>query len=296
MGSVWIRSERPQQVITEKRSANWSDFTLLSSIKVDNSYNIGTSLKDYEIIKMLGKGYFGKVYKVKWKTNDKIYALKWIEKSKVQTDEQFKNLTAEREVLISINHPFVVKMYCAFQTKTKLCFVMDNWEGGELFYHLRSSGQFDEETTWFYAAQIVLAVEHLHSKNIMYRDLKPENILLDSEGNAVITDFGLAKLEMKNFKRTKSFWGTPEYLAPEVIQGNGYDKSADWWSLGILIYEMLSGKHPFKMKNNDRMAMFRRIVEKPVKMRPEFSESARSLLHGLLAAKPSTSPDDDIIR
>lgn len=296
MGAAWIRSEKPQTVITEKRSTNWSDFTLLSQMKIDNPYNIGTSLKDYELIKMIGKGFFGKVYKAKWKTNNKTYAIKCIEKSKVQNIEQFNNLTAEREVMISINHPFIVKMYWAFQTKSKLCFVMDNLEGGELFYHLRSSGQFDEETTWFYAAQIVLAVEHLHSKNIMYRDLKPENILLDSEGNAVITDFGLAKMNMTNYKRTKSFCGTPEYLAPEIIQGNGYDKSADWWSLGILIYEMLSGKHPFKMKNNDKMAMFKRIVEKPIKMRPEFSDAARSLLHGLLAAKPTTCPDDINIR
>lgn len=162
---------------------------------------------------------------------------------------------------------------------------MDYLDGGELFFHLRQKGKFDEETTCFYAAQIVLAVAHLHSKNIMYRDLKPENILLDKEGNALITDFGLAKLGMTKDKKTKSMCGTPEYLAPEIIIGKGYDKSADWWSLGIMIYEMLSGKHPYRTKNGDKMAMYQKIIDKPVKMRPEFSREAKSLINGLLAVK-----------
>ena len=127
----------------------------MSTMKNKNSGNVGTSLKDYEIIRLIGKGFFGKVYKVKWKTNDKIYALKWIDKAKVKNKDQFLNLTAEREVMISINHPFIVKMHWAFQTKSKLWFVMDNWGGGELFYYLRDQGKFTEEVTWFYAAQIV---------------------------------------------------------------------------------------------------------------------------------------------
>jgi serine/threonine protein kinase len=118
--------------------------------------------------------------------------------------QEFENLAAEREVLSSIDHPFIVKMHSAFQTRETLCFVMDFLEGGELFFHLRENGKFTEEQTCFYAAQIVLAVEHLHSKNIMYRDLKPENILLDKEGNAVLTDFGLAKLGMSKNKKTKT--------------------------------------------------------------------------------------------
>lgn len=250
-----------------------------------NTDGPGMEKNDYEILKLIGKGYFGKVYKVKSKTDGKEYALKCINKSSVQNKEQFLNLSAEREVLASIDHPFIVKMHAAFQTKNTLCFVMDNLDGGELFYHLREHGKFSEETVCFYAAQIVLAVEHLHKHNIMYRDLKPENILLDKDGNAVITDFGLAKLDMTKDKKTKSFCGTPEYIAPEIISGKGYDKSADWWSLGILVYEMLSGKHPYKTKNNDKMSMFRKILEKPVKMRPEFSNDARSLINGLLAVK-----------
>jgi len=131
----------------------------------------------------------------------------------------------------------------------------------------------------------VLAVEHLHKKNILYRDLKPENILLDENGNAVLIDFGLAKLGMTNNKTTKTVCGTPEYIAPEIIEGRPYDKSADWWSLGVLIYEMLTGKHPFKTKNNDVYSMYKRICEIPVKMRPELSSEAKSLINGLLTIK-----------
>lgn len=245
----------------------------------------GTKLKDYKDFSLIGKGHFGKVFRAESRIDGKTYALKVINKSSITVEEQFANLAAEREVLSTIDNPFVVKMYSAFQTRDKLCFVMEDLEGGELFFHLREHGKFTEETACFYAAQIVLAVEHLHSKNIMYRDLKPENILLDSDGNAVLTDFGLAKLGMTRDKKTKSFCGTPEYIAPEIIIGKGYDKSADWWSLGILLYEMLSGKHPYKTKNNDKMSMYKKILEKPVRMRPEFSNEAKSLINGLLAVK-----------
>jgi serine/threonine protein kinase len=242
-------------------------------------------LSDFTDFEIIGEGHFGKVFKAKSKKTDKIYALKCIKKSSITEPQEFDNLAAEREVLSSVNHPFIAKMHCAFQTKDTLWFVMDYLSGGELFFHLRDLGKFTEETACFYAAQIVLAVEYLHSKNIMYRDLKPENILLDQNGNAVLTDFGLAKLGMKADKRTKTIWGTPEYLAPEIIQNKPYDKSADWWSLGILLYEMLSGKHPYKTKNNDKEAMYKKIVEIPVKMRPEFSKEAKSLINGLLAIK-----------
>lgn len=247
--------------------------------------NPGTKLSDFTDFEFIGRGHFGKVYKVRSNIDNKIYSLKCINKSAIQEEQEFLNLAAEREVLSTIEHPYIVKMYSSFQTKEKLCFVMEYLNGGELFYQLRKSGKFDEETTSFYAAQIVLAVEHLHKNNIMYRDLKPENILLDQDGNAVLTDFGLAKLGMSRDKTTKTVCGTPEYIAPEIIQNKPYDKSADWWSLGILIYEMLSGKHPYKNKNNDQAAMYRKIVEVPVKMRPEFSSEAKSLINGLLAIK-----------
>ena len=286
MGNICFSKGITPVDITETRVDNWDDGTIKSKISSNNlKGGPGLKLSDYQIISYLNKGHFGKVYKVISKIDKQVYSLKCIYKNSIIQDREFENLAAEREVLGSINHPFIVKMHAAFQTKEQLCFVMDYLEGNELFYHLRDRGSFDEETTMFYAAQIVLAVEHLHKNNIMYRDLKPENILLDKDGNAVLTDFGLAKLNMTKDKTTKTVCGTPEYIAPEIIENKPYDKSADWWSLGILIYEMLSGKHPYKTKNNDQAAMYKKIVEVPVKMRPEFSSEAKSLINGLLAIK-----------
>lgn len=285
MGNSWYSSKISHPQIYERRTKDWGKWISCSEFWFTAGEGPGASLNDYKDFTLIGKGSFGKVYKATSKVDGQNYAIKLIEKSRITEQEQFSNLAAEREVMSMVDHPFIVKMYSAFQTKDKLWFVMDALEGGELFYHLRNYGKFDEPTTWFYAAQIVLAIEYLHKNNIMYRDLKPENILLDKDGNAMITDFGLAKLGMTKYKQTKEFWGTPEYLAPEIITGKGYDRSADWWSLGILLYEMLSGRHPYKTKNNDKNSMYRRILEKPIRRRPEFSKEAYSLINGLLAIK-----------
>lgn len=141
---------------------------------------------------------------------------------------------AERDILEKIDSPFIVKLHYAFQTDTKLYFVMDFLNGGELFFHLRKDQKFSERRACFYAAQMVEAIRCLHSNGVIYRDLKPENVLLDSQGNIKITDFGLSKQGVETNKKgakTYSFCGTPEYLAPEIIQGIGHDKAVDWWSL-----------------------------------------------------------------
>lgn len=138
---------------------------------------------------------------------------------------------AERHILEKITHPFIVKLHYAFQTPRKLYLVMDFLPGGELFTTLRKQGRFDEPRTIFYAAEILLAIECLHSHNIIYRDLKPENVLLDAEGHIRITDFGTSKLGLKGNKSTYTFCGTPEYVAPEVVANKGHTKAIDWWSL-----------------------------------------------------------------
>ncbi|CAI2370954.1 unnamed protein product [Moneuplotes crassus] len=286
MGNICRSQKDHIQEIIDRDVHNWRECVLDSKMTTKiPSNNPGTKLSDYTDIEYLSKGHFGKVYKVRSKLDDKIYCMKSLNKNAINHDEEFKNLAAEKEILSTIDHPNITKMYSSFQTKNRLYFVMDLVSGGELFYHLKQKKKFDEETTCFYAAQIVLAVEHLHKKNILYRDLKPENILLDENGNAVLIDFGLAKLGMTNNKTTKTVCGTPEYIAPEIIEGRPYDKSADWWSLGVLIYEMLTGKHPFKTKSNDVYSMYKRICEIPVKMRPELSSEAKSLINGLLTIK-----------
>jgi len=187
-----------------------------------------------------------------------------------------------------MDNPFIVKLKYAFQTDENLYLITEFLQGGELFYHLKKQKKFDEETTRFYVCQIVLALEYLHENNIIYRDLKPENILFDKEGNIKLTDFGLSKI-IKNVEfadKAKTICGTPEYLAPEILMNSkGYDKSVDWWSLGVLIYEMLVGSSPFKT-NNNRLLQIETYLKK-INLPSNVSDSANSLITSLLQVEPS---------
>lgn len=187
-------------------------------------------------------------------------------------------MTAERNVMSKISHPFIVKMHRAFQSDAKLYFVLDFLNGGELLFHLRKEGRFTENKTRFYASEVILAVEHLHKNGIIYRDLKPENILLGEDGHLKLTDFGLSKTGIMGSNQAYTFCGTPEYLAPEVVSGKGHSKSVDWWCLGLLLYEMLSGSHPFKSKRKNRKQIFNQITDNAVEMLPGFSEEAADLI------------------
>ena len=159
---------------------------------------------------------------------------------------------------------------------------MDFLNGGELFYHLRREGRFSEARTRFYAAEILLALECLHGNGIIYRDLKPENVLLDKEGHVKLTDFGLSKLGVVGNRNTYTFCGTPEYLAPEIVKGKGHSKSVDFWSFGLIIYEMLSGINPFKVRNKNKFEKLQMILDDEIEMLPSFSEEAKELVQGLL--------------
>lgn len=224
--------------------------------------------------------------KVKHKGNGKHYAMKSIRKEDILEPDNIEHTKMERKILQLVDSPFLVRLAFAFQTKSKIYFVMDFMEGGELFQRLVTEGSFEEEKAKFYAAEILLALEHLHSKNIIYRDLKPENVLLDHRGHVSITDFGMAKL-LDHGAKTNSFVGTAEYLCPEIIEGEGHNAMADWWSLGILIFEMIYGNPPFF--SDCHTDMFQMIRSQDVEF-PDtkfVSENCKDAIRKLLTKDPN---------
>jgi len=235
--------------------------------------------EDFELLNVIGKGSFGKVLQVRKKDTGKIYAMKVLRKEAIIARKQIIHTKAEKSILQKIQHPFIVSLYYAFQTDDKLYMVLEYINGGELFYHLKKEGKFSEQRVKIYAAEIASALCHLHACDIVYRDLKPENILLDFEGHICITDFGLSK-EIAPDGSTHTFCGTPEYLAPEVLRGQGHSTPVDWWSLGTLIYEMLTGLPPFWSGNIH--IMYQKILNGELRFPATISPQAQGLLEGLL--------------
>lgn len=251
-----------------------------------SSSNRKVSLRDFVLLKVIGKGSFGKVMQVKKKDNGCIYAMKVLHKANIVKRNQVEHTRTERNVLGRIVHPFIVGLNYAFQTKDRLYFVLDYCAGGELFFHLGREGRFPEQRSKFYAAQLVLALEHLHTLDVVYRDLKPENVLLDQQGYVRLTDFGLSKENIRSTDSgAHSFCGTPEYLAPEVLNRQGHGRAVDWWSLGALLYEMLTGLPPFYCK--DRHKLYKRIKEGQLDFPNDMSPEAKDLLIQLLDRDPT---------
>lgn len=238
-------------------------------------------MEDFELLKVLGKGAFGKVMLAQKKDNKRIYAIKVLKKQEIIELDQLEHTKAEKLILQHVNHPFLVSLEYCFQTPEKLYFVMEFMQGGELFQHLRNQKRFGEEQAKFYAACITLGLGHLHNKNYIYRDLKLENLLLDEHGFCKLTDFGLAKF-ISQEEKALTFCGTPEYLSPEVILGKGHNRPADWWSLGVLIYEMIYGIPPFYSSNVQ--TMYRKAIREQPVFKPgvKISENCKDLILKLL--------------
>ncbi|KAF7585776.1 hypothetical protein BBP40_010138 [Aspergillus hancockii] len=271
--------------------AEWLDLQFgTGSIKIGVSFveNKQRSLKleDFDLLKVVGKGSFGKVMQVMKKDTGRIYALKTLRKAHIISRSEVTHTLAERSVLAQINNPFIVPLKFSFQSPEKLYLVLAFVNGGELFHHLQREQRFDINRARFYTAELLCALECLHGFKVIYRDLKPENILLDYTGHIALCDFGLCKLDMKDEDRTNTFCGTPEYLAPELLLGNGYTKAVDWWTLGVLLYEMLTGLPPFYDENTNDM--YRKILQEPLTFPSTdiVPPAARDLLTRLLDRDP----------
>ncbi|CAJ2664443.1 unnamed protein product [Trifolium pratense] len=249
---------------------------------------------DFQILKVIGQGAFGKVFMVRRKgTNEEdssdndngIFAMKVMRKDNIIKKNHVDYMKAERDILTKVLHPFIVPLRYSFQTKSKLYLILDFINGGHLFFQLCRQGIFSEDEARIYTAEIVSAVSHLHTKGIVHRDLKPENILMDSDGHVMLTDFGMSK-EIDESERSNSLCGTTEYMAPEILLGKGHNKDADWWSVGVLLYEMITGKAPFTHTNRKKLQ--EKIIKEKIKLPPYLTGEAHSLLKGLLQKDPST--------
>ncbi|XP_062952150.1 ribosomal protein S6 kinase alpha-2 isoform X2 [Cynocephalus volans] len=267
----------------------WIEEGIVKEIDISHHVKEGFEKADpsqFELLKVLGQGSYGKVFlvrKVKGSDAGQLYAMKVLKKATLKVRDRVRS-KMERDILAEVNHPFIVKLHYAFQTEGKLYLILDFLRGGDLFTRLSKEVMFTEEDVKFYLAELALALDHLHGLGIIYRDLKPENILLDEEGHIKITDFGLSKEAIDHDKRAYSFCGTIEYMAPEVVNRRGHTQSADWWSFGVLMFEMLTGSLPFQGK--DRKETMALILKAKLGMPQFLSTEAQSLLRALFKRNP----------
>jgi len=234
------------------------------------------TLKDLKFEKLIGTGMYSKVYLVQSLLSEDYFALKVMPKATM------KKTRSETDIMYSIHHPNIVKLWNSFEDKDNVYMLMEFAAGGELFYHLRERGKFEEETARFYSSEVIMALEHLHNGGIVFRDLKLENLVLSATGHLKLTDFGFAK--NLNDGRTFTLCGTPEYLAPEIIRGTGYNYAVDWWALGVLLFEMLSGYSPFY--SSSPLEIYKNILSGRIKFPSGMSPAAKDLLKGLLTRDP----------
>ncbi|XP_059908413.1 protein kinase C eta type [Gadus macrocephalus] len=238
-------------------------------------------LSDFTFLQVLGKGSFGKVMLARLNGGERVFAVKVLKKDIILQDDDVECTMTEKRVLsLARCHPYLTQLYCCFQTLDRLFFVMEFVNGGDLMFHIQKSRKFEEVRARFYAAEITSALMFLHSKGILYRDLKLDNVLLDKDGHCKLADFGMCKEGVFEDGATGTFCGTPDYIAPEILQEMLYGPSVDWWALGVLLYEMLSGHAPFEAENEDDL--FEAILNEEIVYASWLSKEAVNILKALL--------------
>ncbi|RHN52264.1 putative protein kinase AGC-MAST family [Medicago truncatula] len=278
-----------------------------------------TSIDDFEIIKPISRGAFGRVFLAKKRTTGDLFAIKVLKKADMIRKNAVESILAERDILITVRNPFVVRFFYSFTCRENLYLVMEYLNGGDLYSLLRNLGCLDEEVARVYIAEVVLALEYLHSLRVVHRDLKPDNLLIAHDGHIKLTDFGLSKVGLINStddlsgpavsgtslleedeshtytsedqrerRKKRSAVGTPDYLAPEILLGTGHAYTADWWSVGVILFELLVGIPPFNAEHPQ--TIFDNILNRKIpwpEVPDEMSLEAHDLIDRLLTEDPN---------
>lgn len=247
------------------------------------------SISDFKIISVLGRGSYGKVMLAQRKSDGAYFAIKSIRKKRLIDENKIESITAERNILIRMNNPFIVHLHFAFQSETKIFLGLDYAAGGDLFYHMEQVGKVPVDDVRLYIAELAIALNYIHSLGIVYRDVKPENVMLDGNGHILLTDFGLSKdLAHTKDKRTNTFCGTADYLAPEIVKGEDYSFEVDWWALAVLCFEMLTATSPFFHRNKKRL--LDNIVNSSPQLKLVTDQDAASWISFMLVKDPKMRP------
>ena len=266
---------------SEESRIQWLNSILLPSCNKQQT----TKLDDFEIKAVLGRGFYGKVMLAQHKETGRYVAIKSIRKKELIEKNKINTVLTERDILLNSHCPYIIEILSTFQTPSKFYLVLEYAQGGDLFTHLKNQGTLPYDEVKMYVAEIAIALNHLHEHSVIYRDLKPENVMFCSDGNIKLTDFGISKILKDTSETANTICGTDEYVPPEEIEHQPYGFAADWWQLGILMYEMIVGYTPFA--NDNKMTLYRNITKKMPSLFRIKDQGAKELIGMLLKKDPS---------